>query len=80
MAIEQYQCPCGIDPQQCDFHSECENCGMIEVPLKDGHCEGCICDMCEKTAAECGCSMNDGGVCEDCNKQLWADSWRRVGR
>jgi hypothetical protein len=45
---------------------ECENCGMIDVPLKGGFCAGCICQRCSKNAAEVGCSMNDLGLCGTC--------------
>lgn len=47
---------------------ECENCGMFEVPLKDGHCEGCICLKCGRTAIDCGGSMNGVGWCDECEE------------
>jgi hypothetical protein len=51
---------------------ECVNCGMIDVPLKDGHCSGCICLSCKKTAEEAGGSMNDMGWCNACEGKLQA--------
>lgn len=53
-----------------DNEPECENCGMIDVPLKDGHCDGCICECCGKTALEAGCSMNDVNWCQACDDDL----------
>jgi len=53
----------------CDAGGEeagCENCGMIDVPLKDGFCAGCICERCGRNAGTVGRSMNDMGWCEDC--------------
>lgn len=51
----------------CGFQKpECDNCGMIEVPLKEGHCEGCICLKCKRGALECGSSMNAAGWCNSC--------------
>jgi len=49
---------------------ECENCGMVGQPLVRDHCAGCICQKCERTAAECGGSMNDMGWCDDCESLL----------
>jgi hypothetical protein len=50
--------------------SECENCGMIDVPLKNGFCSGCICQRCKKDAGEASGSMNDMGWCEECEAFL----------
>ncbi len=55
---------------------ECQNCGMIDVPLDRNHCEGCICAMCKRTAEECGRSMNDMGWCDQCETQLQKDRYR----
>ena len=49
---------------------ECDNCGMIDVPLSDGYCEGCICLKCKRNAGETGCSMNDMGWCDDCEEEF----------
>lgn len=46
---------------------ECDNCGMIDEPLSDGYCSGCICARCKKNAGEVGQSMNDMGFCDSCN-------------
>lgn len=35
-----------------DEPATCENCDMTDVPLDRGHCEGCICLCCKRTAAE----------------------------
>jgi hypothetical protein len=49
---------------------ECDNCGMIDVPLIDGYCDGCICVNCKKNAGEVGCSMNGMGWCDKCERKL----------
>jgi hypothetical protein len=42
--------------------TECENCGMVDVPLvKDDCCAGCVCQRCGKSAVDVGRSMNDMG-------------------
>ena len=51
---------------------ECVNCGMIDVPLTDGHCSGCICLSCGQTAEDAGRSMNDMGWCDACEEKLQA--------
>jgi hypothetical protein len=53
---------------------ECENCGMLNVPLTRYHCSGCICLHCGKTAFEAGGSMNDMNWCDACEKELQSDS------
>jgi len=46
----------GHEPKPDD---ECENCGMIDVPLdKDGFCEGCMCTCCGAHG-----SMDEVGMC-----------------
>jgi hypothetical protein len=50
---------------------KCENCGMIDVPLDRGHCVGCVCRNCKRTAWEAGGSMNDQGWCDQCEADLW---------
>lgn len=50
--------------------NECQNCGMIDVPLRDGHCEGCICLNCKRGALDCGSSMNAAGWCDECEQNL----------
>ena len=49
---------------------ECANCGMIDVPLVDGHCVGCTCASCGRTAEDAGGSMNDMGWCDRCEERL----------
>lgn len=50
---------------------ECENCGMIDVPIvKDDCCAGCICQRCGQSAFEVGRSMNDMGWCDACEALL----------
>lgn len=51
---------------------ECDNCGMIDVPLSDGYCAGCICLRCKKNAGELGQSMTDMGFCEPCEAEIYA--------
>jgi len=41
-------------------HAKCENCGMVDVPLKDGFCNGCTCSSCGAHG-----SMDAGGMCSD---------------
>lgn len=54
---------------------ECNNCGMIDVPLTafatGGYCDGCVCLHCKRDAGECGGSMNDMGWCDECESKLW---------
>lgn len=51
--------------------TECENCGMVDVPLvKDDCCAGCVCQRCGKSAVDVGRSMNDMGWCDDCEALL----------
>ena len=54
--------------------SECENCGMIDVPLVRDCCEGCRCLCCKRTAIECGRSMNEMGWCDECEARLGEDT------
>jgi hypothetical protein len=49
---------------------ECQNCGMIDKPLQDGYCAGCICDCCKRHAGDTGCSMDEVGLCEECAWKL----------
>jgi hypothetical protein len=53
--------------KQASCADECENCGMVDVPLDEGFCVGCTC-------AHCGThgSMNDMGWCDACEEQLWS--------
>lgn len=63
------ECPCGIplSSGRCEYHSaECDNCGKFDVPLTDGHCQGCICLRCNRGALDCGGSMNEFGWCDEC--------------
>jgi hypothetical protein len=53
---------------------ECQNCGMIDVPLVDGHCIGCTCASCGRTAEDAGGSMTDLGWCGRCEEKLRAAS------
>lgn len=47
--------------------TECENCGMIDVPIvHDDCCSGCVCARCKRSAFEAGGSMNDMGWCDTC--------------
>ena len=50
---------------------ECDNCGMIDMPLSDGYCEGCICLRCKKNAGEVGQSMTDMGFCDRCETEIY---------
>jgi hypothetical protein len=53
-----------------DEEPECDNCGMIDEPLSDGYCQGCICAKCGRNAGEVGHSMNDMGWCDACEAEL----------
>jgi len=50
--------------------TECQNCGMIDVPLLRNHCDGCICLQCKRTAEESSCSMNEAGWCNACEAEF----------
>ena len=39
----------------------CLNCGMIEVPLTNGFCEGCTCWACNGHG-----SLDSYGLCREC--------------
>jgi hypothetical protein len=68
---EAYKEPLTKVDQEGEASSECENCGMFDVPLiKDDCCIGCICQRCGKSAFEAGRSMNDMGWCEACEVLL----------
>ena len=55
-----------------DIEPACDNCGMIDVPLSDGYCAGCICLRCKKNAGELGQSMTDMGFCEPCEAEIYS--------
>lgn len=43
--------------------AECQNCGMIDVPLNAaGYCEGCTCNVCGV-----GGTVNMWGLCSACD-------------
>jgi hypothetical protein len=44
---------------------------MIDVPLSDGYCAGCICLRCKKNAGEVGQSMTDMGFCDKCETEIY---------
>lgn len=48
---------------------ECENCGMIDVPLNaEGYCGGCTCRKCGA-----GGTMNMWGLCAPCDEAIDLD-------
>lgn len=57
-------------PQHSSTADECQNCGMIDVPLYRDHCWGCICDCCGRTAEEVKGSMNCMNWCDECENTL----------
>lgn len=52
---------CPNDPRKPD--DECENCGMIDEPLLDGHCAGCTCLRCGANG-----TMSAMGWCAACEE------------
>jgi len=52
-----HETPTPAPSPDCD---ECENCGMIGVPIVHGFCEGCTCNCCGANG-----SMDAGGQCSN---------------